>query len=199
MPFLLSLLHSWAQLAWMFWSIGHFLVFLPTFVGTIGAYAVSRTWDLSWGNRPSENLSSMEASKAFAEQQAIKNQQKNASRFVNWLVVTLNITLVLTITLLEWSPIPIVVLACLVFFWALVQMILSLIYLLKQLIVERWLCHYAFGRCCRHRRLVFADYLSAMGRVHKDQLADFCKHERFSPNLPDSVCCNEDVVDICSS
>eukprot|EP01134_Creolimax_fragrantissima_P000329 CFRG0329T1 len=55
-PFILSLLNSITSFLNMCVSFPAYLLFLPTFVGWFGAYAFARTWDLTWGNRPSDSI-----------------------------------------------------------------------------------------------------------------------------------------------
>jgi chitin synthase len=56
-PMLLALIHSPLSFFFMLKSFIQFYLLLPTMVVWIGAYAMSRVWDLSWGNRPSEQSS----------------------------------------------------------------------------------------------------------------------------------------------
>lgn len=41
---------------YMIKSVVFYLLFVPLLVGWFGSYAYSRTWDLSWGNRPANEL-----------------------------------------------------------------------------------------------------------------------------------------------
>eukprot|EP00122_Pirum_gemmata_P017400 Pgem_evm1s16291 len=53
-PFILAFLHSWDVFIMMAFHFLPFFLFLPTFIPWFMAYSFSRTWDLSWGNRPSD-------------------------------------------------------------------------------------------------------------------------------------------------
>eukprot|EP00122_Pirum_gemmata_P007316 Pgem_evm2s6713 len=55
-PFLLAILHSLDVFMMMVFNFLPFFLFLPTFVPWFMAYSLSRTWDLSWGNRPAEGV-----------------------------------------------------------------------------------------------------------------------------------------------
>jgi len=52
-PFFLAILHSIDVFFMMIFNFIPFFFFLPTFIPWFNAYSYSRTWDLSWGNRPS--------------------------------------------------------------------------------------------------------------------------------------------------
>eukprot|EP00122_Pirum_gemmata_P010247 Pgem_evm2s9467 len=53
-PFLLALCHSFDVFMMMMFNFIPFFLFLPTFIPWFMAYSLSRTWDLSWGNRPAK-------------------------------------------------------------------------------------------------------------------------------------------------
>ena len=57
-PFLLALLLSGKghSLMYMIKSFIQYLLFLPMMISWFGSYAYSRTWDLTWGNRPASEL-----------------------------------------------------------------------------------------------------------------------------------------------
>eukprot|EP00121_Abeoforma_whisleri_P004377 Awhi_evm1s3955 len=50
-----------------------FYLFLPTFITWFMAYAISRTWDISWGNRPESQIEEQQ------EQHKATKDQENAS------------------------------------------------------------------------------------------------------------------------
>lgn len=58
LPFFLSLCLSGRghSFLYMVRSFIHYMLFLPLFIAWFGSYAYSRTWDLTWGNRPSNEL-----------------------------------------------------------------------------------------------------------------------------------------------
>eukprot|EP00122_Pirum_gemmata_P001986 Pgem_evm2s1795 len=51
-PFVLAVIHSLDVFMMMLFNFLPYFLFLPTFLPWFFTYAVARTWDLSWGNRP---------------------------------------------------------------------------------------------------------------------------------------------------
>eukprot|EP00122_Pirum_gemmata_P006001 Pgem_evm1s5485 len=73
-PFALALLHSLDVFFMMMFNFLPFFLFLPTFVPWFMAYSLSRTWDLSWGNRPSDaDVSEIKAKKNLKTSLKIKS------------------------------------------------------------------------------------------------------------------------------
>lgn len=58
LPFFLALCLSGRghSLLYMIKSFLHYILFIPLLIGWFGSYAYSRTWDLTWGNRPATEL-----------------------------------------------------------------------------------------------------------------------------------------------
>ena len=54
-PFILALMHDFIVAVMVLVNMIPYLIMLPTFVFSFPSYAYARTWDMSWGNRPSEN------------------------------------------------------------------------------------------------------------------------------------------------
>jgi len=78
-PFLLVLLHDRKSFGYMLFSWPFFLVFMPTMVSFFAVYSFSRTYDLTWGNRPSEKLttfSSQVQQKRTARAQHVRSKQQ---------------------------------------------------------------------------------------------------------------------------
>jgi chitin synthase len=62
-PFLLALFHSLDVFIMMMVNFLPFLLFLPTFIPLFVTYAYTRTWDLTWGNRPSDSMEEVKKDK----------------------------------------------------------------------------------------------------------------------------------------
>jgi len=74
----------------MLQSMFHFYLFLPTMTAWMTSYSFSRTWDLSWGNRPSsDEFENLAASKVAAKKEEIKARADGLTLFM----VVGNITL----------------------------------------------------------------------------------------------------------
>eukprot|EP00121_Abeoforma_whisleri_P007080 Awhi_evm2s6452 len=54
-PFFLAIMHSFDVFLMMMIMFIPYVLFLPTFMGWFLMYSLSRTWDLTWGNRPSKD------------------------------------------------------------------------------------------------------------------------------------------------
>jgi len=174
MPFILTSLHGLKQLYWMFISGVQFYMFLPTMVGYFGAYAFSRTWDLSWGNRPSDTLTSIVQDKSKKEHDEIKARIKNASRFICWAIFMCNVVLVLLLSVLRMDPYALLVVACCVFCWSLLQMFLSFFFLLYLFVFKR-IPHYLnrFLFC----KFTSDDYLDFLYHTDPADLQRFMENE----------------------
>jgi len=148
-PALLTALHGPSQLFWMAISFIQFYLFLPTMVGYFGAYASSRIWDLSWGNRPSDSLSSIAQTKTQAQQAENKSRIRTTARFVCWTIVALNLTLVLLLSELQSTEYALFIVTCIVFSAALLQMIVSFVFLLFRSVLVQ-LPRFLFALICLH-------------------------------------------------
>ena len=64
-PFIVSLLLSGKGHSFLFMikSFLAYYLFLPMFIAWFGSYSYSRLWDLSWGNRPANEMDSVSAGK----------------------------------------------------------------------------------------------------------------------------------------
>jgi hypothetical protein len=126
LPFLLagiqSPLSAWAMLK----QCIPFYLFLPTMVGYFGAYAFARTWELTWGNRPSDALESLKSGKTAEDQKAHKQRQYSIAATIAGVIVTINFLLVvLVIEVQQMTSIAVWALSGAIFLFALVQMIIS--------------------------------------------------------------------------
>eukprot|EP00124_Ichthyophonus_hoferi_P000711 Ihof_evm10s28 gene=Ihof_evmTU10s28 len=86
-PFLLSLIHSVESFILMLTTFVPFMLFLPTFVAWFSAYSFSRTWDLTWGNRPSDQLEGVTVNKREKTMGALKRK----GILINFSIGALNI------------------------------------------------------------------------------------------------------------
>jgi len=105
----------------MFQSMLHFYLFLPTMTAWMTSYSFSRTYDLSWGNRPStDDFESLAASKAAAKREEIKAKADALTLFMvigNISLFMCNETILLVFTMFLFG---------IIFF----EMLLSFIYML---------------------------------------------------------------------
>eukprot|EP00122_Pirum_gemmata_P001553 Pgem_evm1s1397 len=80
-PFFLAVIHDIDVFLRMCKNFIPFYLLLPTFVPYFMAYAFSRTWDLSWGNRPSETDG--------ASEQRKKNEKKLKQYSLGFLILVM--------------------------------------------------------------------------------------------------------------
>ena len=124
-PFFLALLLSGRghSLMFMIKSYIPYVVFLPMMIAWFGSYSYSRTWDLSWGNRPANELNDI----SKEQKQIMVSKFKEKSVKIILLLLAMNITIFF---------IPLVGQVILVGFFfalALYQMSFSLIFCLTKL------------------------------------------------------------------
>jgi hypothetical protein len=126
-PFVLALLYSPYSFFLMLKSWFCFFVFLPTMVGFFGAYAFARTWELTWGNRPSDNLDTLKNAQKEAQDRA-KEVLRDRARFICWIIVIANIAFAIAVTRLESLSMSLIIIGGFVAIWAAVQMVFSFIH-----------------------------------------------------------------------
>jgi len=92
-PFLISLLLSGRGHSFLFMlkSFPSYYLFLPMLIAWFGSYSYTRTWDLSWGNRPASEMDSVSSQK---KEQVMKSFKKN-SRILIAIIALLNLVLFL--------------------------------------------------------------------------------------------------------
>jgi len=122
-PFLLALLYSPYSFLLMLRSWFCFFVFLPTMVGFFGAYSFARTWELTWGNRPSDTDHKNAVKEA---QDRAKEVLRDRARFICWIIVISNIAFAIAVTRLESLELSLIIICGFVAAWALIQMVFSL-------------------------------------------------------------------------
>lgn len=88
-PFFVSLLLSGKghSLLFMLKSFASYFVFLPMLIAWFGSYAYARLYDLSWGNRPSNEMDSISNS----NREKIMKNFKNKNRIFIIIMIILNI------------------------------------------------------------------------------------------------------------
>lgn len=128
MPFIIATMHDWTSLKLMLSSFIQYIVMLPTFTAYLSAYAFSRTWELTWGNRPSDKLHTIAKRKSATELEEIRERLvRNASR-LTWSLVLLNLALSAVFYQTQRYAIFITVLQISIFAWSTFQMVLSFMY-----------------------------------------------------------------------
>jgi len=130
MPFVLGL-HSPTSLGHMLISAPSFYLLLPTMVGFFSVYAFSRTWELTWGNRPSDKLQSMKASKTKEEVDAVKFRLQVQAKFISLLAITLNMAVAFTFIMVQPIKSQLMWVGIFIFGASLLQMFFSVIFLIK--------------------------------------------------------------------
>ncbi|AYV78509.1 MAG: hypothetical protein Edafosvirus16_8 [Edafosvirus sp.] len=127
-PLFLALFHSLTSFMYMLFSIVQFYLLLPTMVAYIGAYSLSRVWDLSWGNRPSEKSSLKTTLSEDVRKQNGEKIKKIGMQISQGVICT---NLLVAISILSFSKpndIFVVLLAIFIFSWSAIQMVFSILY-----------------------------------------------------------------------
>jgi len=130
LPFLLAL-HSLKSFRLMLKSAIPFYLLLPTMVGYFGVYAFSRTWELTWGNRPSDKLTSLKTSKSKEQQDKVKQQLNRSARTISTLAIALNVLAVFILVSVQALEDALLYMGFFVFGWAVIQMFFSGIFLIR--------------------------------------------------------------------
>lgn len=128
MPFLLALLHDWKSFTLMVTSVVPFLLLLPTFTIYFCVYGFSRLWELTWGNRPSTKLMTIETTLSSGEREQIKRRQEHHAQGVAWTLVAINVLLCFFFYTFQFNNRFIIIFQAFLFGWAAIQMVMSLLY-----------------------------------------------------------------------
>jgi hypothetical protein len=112
-----------------------FYAFLPTKVSVYPAYAFSRTWELTWGNKPSDSLLSITTSKTQKQLETTKRGMLQLSQVISYSLLIANILLFLCVSELGAKNGVLVILTSFILIWALLQMFLSLLWILSKLLL----------------------------------------------------------------
>lgn len=130
-PLLLALFHSVTSFIYMLLCIVQFYLLLPTMVTFIGVYALSRVWDLSWGNRPSEK-SSLKTNQSAEMQKKNNDKIKRTGFVIAYGIMCLNLgfgfVLAWPYASVRERYLSLVGLALFVFSWSIIQMVFSTAY-----------------------------------------------------------------------
>ena len=145
-PMILAAMHSLKSLWLMMTSIIQFYLLLPTMVIYIGAFSLSRVWDLSWGNRPSEE-SSLKSTMTAEQRQQTSNNIKKIGMFIAYGVVFINMLLVfIVLASPNQRQTYVNILAIFIFVGVIFQMTLSLLYFIGRNVRRVLRC--IGRRCC---------------------------------------------------
>jgi hypothetical protein len=170
MPFILAILHDWHSVILMLKSFIQFTVLLPTFTVFFSVYAFSRTWELTWGNRPSDKLHTMKQGKNETELKDIKNRLLNTARGLAWSLVVINVICAIIFSVIQFDPTFILVVQAFVFFWSSIQMIISLFYFIFY-ITFTFICgigRFLLTGSFKHKKM---DLRKKFGKKNKDHCA----------------------------
>lgn len=142
-PFFLAALLSGRGHSTMFMikSFPHYIIFLPMLIAWFGSYAYSRTWDLSWGNRPANELSDVTKEK----REIIVNKFKEQS-------VKIMLFLLLCNMIVFFLPLIAQVILVGTFFGIVIyQMFFSLIYCILRLYTKARVVMQNCWRCVKRK------------------------------------------------
>jgi cellulose synthase/poly-beta-1,6-N-acetylglucosamine synthase-like glycosyltransferase len=133
-PPAVALLHSPTSFIYMALSIVQFYLFLPTMVIFIGAFSMSRVWDLSWGNRPSVE-SSLKSNLSVEERRQNGDNIKKKGKTIAYGVMGVNIFIVLIMSSLpKYINTFVIILGFFIFTWGIIQMVFSIVYFTLRLL-----------------------------------------------------------------
>jgi cytochrome c oxidase subunit IV len=146
-------LHDWKSLALMFKCVIPFMLLLPTFTIYFCVYGFSRLWELTWGNRPSNKLITLETTLNETEREDIKRKQQSQAQSIAWTLVGLNILLCFFFYSFQFNNLFIIGLQAFLFIWAFLQMIMSLGYFITYDCRQGLMYIYMFITCKLNRKL----------------------------------------------
>lgn len=120
-PFILAILHSIDVFIMMLVNFLPFLLFLPTFIPWFVIYSYTRTWDLTWGNRPSTSMDEVKQDK----DKVMISLRRKGFAFIS-IVLLLNAGIIYVLNVYNYSFIIYIASSFLVL--ALIQQFFSFIY-----------------------------------------------------------------------
>lgn len=135
LPFVIGFIYSPISVLFMVIFFIPFYITLPTISAFLGAYSISRLWDLSWGQRPDSSADQATGAKRAA--------LWTKSLLINVLVILANVGVVaLLVTGKRWYSVSLGVVVF-VFFGVAVLLVLSLVYAIYWSLVARCFacCH----------------------------------------------------------
>lgn len=106
----------------------HYYLFLPTMVSIFGAYSFSRSFDLSWGNRPQSQIKADSVGAHEDELNRAKEKLKEQSQTSFGCVVLANVLLMLVVLMSRHVAMLFLLLGAVVFVWSGIQMVLSFVW-----------------------------------------------------------------------
>lgn len=119
-----------------------YLLFMPMMISWFGSYSYSRTWDLSWGNRPSNELNDITAE----QRKNMVKDFKEKSRLLILGILVLNV-------IVFFLPLDGIIIIMNIFFvLASIQMLFSLIFVLIKIFYKIRFSIKRCRVCCRNRR-----------------------------------------------
>jgi len=123
-----------------------FYLYLPTMVSTFSFYAFARTWDLTWGNRPSTDVSYLQRGLTAQDKEKFKERIRAAGQNNLAKLLLANVVLILAgiAYTSQNNQIQTLILAIIIFVAPIIQMIFSIIYY-----VYYWICVKCRPRCDR--------------------------------------------------
>jgi len=160
----------------MLQSMLHFYLFLPTMTAWMTSYSFSRTWDLSWGNRPSsDDFENLAANKAAAKREEIKAHADGLTLFM----------VVGNISLFMCKQEILLVFTAFLFGIIFFEMVLSLLYMISYGLFYR---AEKYCRCCcrRGKSSGRATLLDADYDLFSDNHSSI-QHEHSREFFPDST------------
>jgi hypothetical protein len=133
-------------------SFPSYYLFLPMLIAWFGSYSYTRTWDLSWGNRPSSEMDAV----SIQKKEQVTNSFKKKSRILIGIIAVLN--LVLFLIPLEGQ----LILMTIFFILSGYQLTLSIIFYLINIFLK---IAFIFKRCklyCSNKDLIQSDVLNTV-------------------------------------
>lgn len=169
MPFILAALHDWRSLGLMIKTFIPFLLLLPTFTIFFSVYAFSRMWELTWGNRPSDRLTTLTQRKTEEELQDIKQNLQNNARTFAWGLVVLNVIVCIVFSSVQFDTRFVLGLQCFIFFWSSFQMIISFLYFIVKGIYNflAVLGRFLLTGSCTHKKMDLRRKFGTKNKTHK--------------------------------
>jgi hypothetical protein len=133
---------SWIWAGWgsitfeMLTSCIFFYLFLPTKVSIYPCYSFSRTWELTWGNKPSDGLHSITSTKTPRQLEKTKRSMLQLSQVISYSLLLSNILIFLVVSEVGMRDGILVGLTAFILLWALLQMSMSLLWILSRLFIN---------------------------------------------------------------
>jgi len=108
-----------------------FYLFLPTMVGYFAAFAFSRTSDLTWGNRPSDSLKSLQSNYTELEKKKMVDALERDGNFICWFILLLNLLASFLVGEGQLKSYFLLALAFAILAWSAIQIFFSFFFFIK--------------------------------------------------------------------